>query len=103
MTGRNLNTVISSKVKPLIAAIRNSLKEQGLQRIALSTVVIGGLSVMTNASAEESVDANATNVDSTNNGIETIVVTSRKRVENIQETPVSITAFGTEKLEETWY
>jgi outer membrane receptor protein involved in Fe transport len=33
-------------------------------------------------------------------GVEEIVVTSQKRAENLQDVPVSITAFGTEQLEE---
>jgi outer membrane receptor protein involved in Fe transport len=35
-----------------------------------------------------------------NGGLEEIVVTAQKRTENLQEVPISITALGTEKLEE---
>lgn len=32
-------------------------------------------------------------------GLETIVVTARRRAENLQDTPVSVTAFSSERLE----
>jgi iron complex outermembrane receptor protein len=76
------------------------MKQQTIKRKSFfhkSIVVALGLGVMCEVTAansvqvEEPVEKHAT--------IEKIVVTSRKRVENIQETPLSVIAMGAETLE----
>ena len=101
MIGYNLiNKAKPTRLKPLIEAIRHSFNDKSLQGITLSTLMVGGLAVMNPVNAEEVNNTSAQAVEKEAQGIETIVVTSRKRAENIQETPVSITAFGAGELEE---
>jgi outer membrane receptor protein involved in Fe transport len=87
-----------TRLKPLIEAIRQSFDNKNLHSVALSTLMVGSLAVMNPVSAEEV--NNAAVEEQEAQGIETIVVTSRKRSENIQESPLSVTAFGNAKLEE---
>lgn len=87
-------------MKPLIEAIRHSFNDKNLHSIALSTLIFSSLAVLNPVSAEEVKNASAQAVEKEAQGIETIVVTSRKRTENIQDSPLSITAFGANELEE---
>jgi iron complex outermembrane receptor protein len=95
-----INKTKPTRLKPLIEAIRHSFNDTNLHNIALSTLMVGGLAMMSPVSAEEVKNASAQAVEKEAQGIETIVVTSRKRTENIQDSPLSITAFGASELAE---
>jgi iron complex outermembrane receptor protein len=102
MTDKHLkNKTRSTRLNPIIAAIRDSINDKNFQSIALSALMVGGMAVMPGANAQ---DAEAAQAEIDNNessqGIETILVTSRKRVENLQDTPLSVTALGSTKLDE---
>ncbi len=101
MTDDNeLTNKILTPIKPLSQAIRTSLKMVKAPKIALSTLLVGGLAIMNPSYSAEAEKTLEQSQKSESEGIETIVVTSRKRAENIQESPVSITAFGSTKLDE---
>jgi iron complex outermembrane receptor protein len=91
----------STRLNPIIAAIRDSINDKNVQSIALSALMVTGMAVMPSANAQE-VDAVQAETDgkASSQGMETIIVTSRKRVENLQDTPLSITALGSTKLDE---
>lgn len=95
-----INKTKPTRLKPLIEAIRHSFNDKNLHSIALSTLIFSSLAVLNPVSAEEVKNASAQAVEKEAQGIETIVVTSRKRTENIQDSPLSITAFGANELEE---
>ena len=96
------------RVKPLIAAIRYSFRAINVYNLTLSTLLLGSAAIMTSANAgqggytaaENSNKAAGQKEDNTEQGIETILVTSGKHAENIQDTASSITAFGAAALEE---
>jgi outer membrane receptor protein involved in Fe transport len=84
-----------------MVAIRDAINDKKIQGIALSALMVGGMAVMPSANAQVVDTAQTKTADKkTSQGIETITVTSRKRVENIQDTPLSITALGATKLDE---
>ncbi len=95
----------STKIKPLIAAIRASFQAINLYNLTLSTLMVSSAAIMATANAEDTAGEKSNEVSSqaqanAEPGIETIVVTAGKRVENIQDTASSITAFGAAALEE---
>jgi iron complex outermembrane receptor protein len=102
MTNKHLkNKIKSIQLNPLMAAIRDAINDKNFQGIALSALMVGGIAVMPGANAQVVDTAQTETADKeTSQGIETITVTSRKRVENIQDTPLSITALGATKLDE---
>ena len=64
----------------------------GLIRFCVRRVLLGGLVAVTAAQAQAQVGPQA--------GLEEIIVTARKVAENLQETPIAITAFSGEALTE---
>jgi iron complex outermembrane receptor protein len=102
MTNKHLkNKTKSIQLNPIMAAIRDAINDKKFQGIALSALMVGGIAVMPGANAQVVDTAQTKTADKeTSQGIETITVTSRKRVENIQDTPLSITALGATKLDE---
>lgn len=94
------NSFNQTQVKPLISAIRRSFTEKSFQGLALSALLVGGMATMPDAFAQVNQKPADNAAEQKESGIETIEVTSRKRVENIQETPLSITAFGSTAIEE---
>lgn len=102
MTDKYLqNKTTFIQLNPIIAAIRDSINDTKIHNIALSALMVGGLAVMPNALAQDTASTQATTDDKESvQGIEKIIVTSRKRVENLQDTPLSITALGATKLDE---
>ncbi len=102
MTNKHLkNKSKSIQLNPIMVAIRDAINDKKIQGIALSALMVGGMAVMPSANAQVVDTAQTKTADKkTSQGIETITVTSRKRVENIQDTPLSITALGATKLDE---
>jgi iron complex outermembrane receptor protein len=102
MTNKHLkNKIKSIQLNPIMATIRDAINDKKFQGIALSALMVGGIAVMPGANAQVVDTAQTETADKeTSQGIETITVTSRKRVENIQDTPLSITALGATKLDE---
>jgi iron complex outermembrane receptor protein len=102
MTNKHLkNKSKSIQLNPIMVAIRDAINDKKIQGIALSALMVGGMTVMPSANAQVVDTAQTKTADKkTSQGIETITVTSRKRVENIQDTPLSITALGATKLDE---
>ncbi len=101
MTNDNKFTIkLSTQLKPVSKAIRTSCKIVKAPKIALSTLLMSSLATINPAYSAEVDNTAEQSQASESQGIETIVVTSRKRVENIQESPVSITAFGSSELDE---
>jgi outer membrane receptor protein involved in Fe transport len=79
---------------PTFNAIKQALNKQNLQGIALSSAVFGGMAALPVLAEEQDTQ------ELQEQGLERIVVTSRKRVENIQKAPVSILAFDTQALQD---
>jgi iron complex outermembrane receptor protein len=102
MTNKRLkNKTKSVQLNPIMVAIRDAINDKKFQSIALSALMVGGIAVMPSANAQVEDIAQAETTDKeTFQGIETIIVTSRKRIENIQDTPLSITALNSTKLDE---
>jgi iron complex outermembrane receptor protein len=102
MTNKRLkNKTKSTQLNPIMVAIRDAINDKKFQSIALSALMVGGIAVMPNANAQVVDTVQAETADKeTFQGIETIIVTSRKRIENIQDTPLSITALDSTKLDE---
>jgi outer membrane receptor protein involved in Fe transport len=91
----------STRLNPIIAVIRDSINGKNIQSIALSALMVSGMATMPGANAQDVITAQAEKkTENLSSGIEKITVTSRKRVENLQDTPLSITAFGSTKLDE---
>lgn len=69
-----------------------------MRRLNLTAVLLAGttLSVASPSWAQDQLGQN----EEPEEGREVIIVTANKRAENLQDVPASITAFGTEKLEE---
>jgi iron complex outermembrane receptor protein len=91
----------STRLNPIIAVIRDSINGKNIQSIALSALMVSGMAAMPGANAQDVNTAKAEKkAENLSSGIEKITVTSRKRVENLQDTPLSITALGSTKLDE---
>ena len=74
--------------------------------VAFIALAAGGTPALAQATGQQEVvnpDNDVTVAEQTDGpGLETIVVTARRREENLQDTPISVTAFSTVATSSSW-